>query len=63
MFLYGPITSRKSLVQNGQLAPKSSIFKTAENHDGTQFYMWGQNSNAENLYIVGKEILSGLILS
>ena len=34
----------------------------AENHHGAQFRMWDQNLNACNLYIVGKEILSGLEL-
>ena len=34
----------------------------AENLHGTQIHVWGQNSNAYNLHIVGKEILSGLIL-
>ena len=48
--------------QNGQLAPKSLNFKMTENHCGAYFHMWGQNSNAYKLYIVGKEILSGLIL-
>ena len=28
----------------------------AENHCGTHFHKWGQNSNAYNLYIDGKEI-------
>ena len=27
-----------------------------ENHNGAHFLLWGQNSNAYNLYIVGKEI-------
>ena len=49
--------------QNGQLAPKSPIFKMAENHHDTHFDMWSENSNAYNLYIVAKDILSGLILS
>ena len=34
----------------------------AENHHGAQFRVWDQNLNACNLYIVGKEILSGLEL-
>ena len=46
-----------------RIAPRSLIFKIAENHHGAHFYMWGQNSNNCNLYIVGKEILSGLMLS
>ena len=50
--------------QNGQLAPKFLIFKLAENYHDAHVHMWGQNSNAYNLYIVGKEmILSGLIMS
>ena len=58
------MTSRKILLpQNCQLDPKFSIFKVAENHYGAQFYMGGQNSNAYNLYIVGKKILLGLVLS
>ena len=65
MFLYGPVTSRKFCwkPENRKLAPKSPIFKMTENDHGAQFHMWGQNSNACNLHIVGKEILSGLILS
>ena len=39
---------------------KSSIFKMVENHHGAHFHMWGQNSNAYELHIVGKKILSGL---
>ena len=35
----------------------------AENHHDTHFDMWSENSNAYNLYIFVKEILSGLILS
>ena len=46
-------------LQNGQLAPKSLIFKMAENNHGAIFHMWGQNSNAYNLYIIRNEILSG----
>ena len=42
--------------QNGQLAPKSPILKMAANHHGAHFHMWGQNSNAHNLYMVEKEI-------
>ena len=34
----------------------------AENHHDAHFHMWGRNSNAYNLYIVRKEILSGLIV-
>ena len=49
--------------QNGQLVPKCSIFKIAANHHGTHFYIWGQNSNAYKLHIVGKNTLSGLIFS
>ena len=33
-----------------------------ENHHGAYFHMWCQSSSAYNLYIVGKEISSGLIL-
>ena len=33
-----------------------------ENHHGAQFHMWGQHSNACNLCIVVKEILSGIYL-
>ena len=53
------MTSRKILVETtkGQLVPKSMILKKAENHLGANFRTWGQNSNACNLYIVGKEIL------
>ena len=50
-------------LQNGQLAPKSLIFKMAENNHDAIFHMWGQNSNAYNLYIIKNEILSGLIFS
>ena len=46
-----------------RIAPRSLIFKIAENHHGAHFYSWGQNSNTCNLYTVGKEILSGLMLS
>ena len=49
--------------QYGQLVSKSPIFKMVENHHGTYFHLWGQNSHAYNLCIVRKEILSGLILS
>ena len=49
--------------QNGQPAPKSSIFKMVKNHHHACFRMWGQSSNTYNLYIVRKEILSELILS
>ena len=42
--------------QNGQLAPKMPDFQMAENHYGTHFHIWGQNSNAWKLCIVGKEI-------
>ena len=58
------MTSRKiwGKLLNRQLAPKSPIFKMAENYHGAQFRMWDQNLNACNLYIVGKEILSGLEL-
>ena len=48
--------------KNGLLVPKSLIFRMTENHHGAHFHMWGQNSNAYNLYIAGKEILSGLII-
>ena len=48
--------------QNCQLVSKSPIFKMAENHHGTHFHKWGRNSNAYNLNIVGKKILSGSIL-
>ena len=48
--------------QNGQLAPKFPIFRMVKNEHGAHFYKWGQNSNAYNLYIVGKEHYSGLIL-
>ena len=47
--------------QKGQLAPKFPIFKMAENPHGAQFHVWDQN--VYNLYILGKEVLSGLILS
>ena len=30
-----------------------------ENRRDAPFHMWGQNSNAYNLYIIGKEVLSG----
>ena len=33
-----------------------------ENHHDAYFHMWGQSSNDHDLCIVGKEILSGLIL-
>ena len=46
--------------QNRQLGPKSPIM--TENHNGAQLLMKGQNSNAYSLYVVGKEILPGLLL-
>ena len=49
--------------QNDPLAPKSPIFKMVDNHQGADFHICGQNSNNYNLHIIGKEILSGLILS
>ena len=48
-------------LQNGQLAPKSLIFKMAENNHGACFHMWVQNSNAYNLCTVGKKKFSGLL--
>ena len=47
--------------QNGQLAPKSQIFKMVWNHHGAQFHMWVK-IQMPTTYIVVKEILSGLIL-
>ena len=35
----------------------------AEIHHGAHFHMWVQNSNAYNLCMAGKEILSRLVLS
>ena len=64
--LIQPYDFQKNIGANhkiGQLAPKPSIFKTAEIHHGAHFHMWVQNSNAYNLYMAGKEILSRLILS
>ena len=64
MFLYGPVTFRKFWwkPENRQLAPKSPIFKMTENHHGAQFHVLGKNSNDYKLHIVGKDVLSGLIL-
>ena len=58
------MTSKKILLQTTKLSTsaKSPIFKMAKNHHGAQFHMSNQNSNASNLYIVGMEILSGLIM-
>ena len=53
------MTSRKiwCKLQNGQLAPKSPIFKMVKNYHGAYFHMWDQNSNVYNLCIVEKEIV------
>ena len=48
--------------QNGQLAPKSQIFKMVGNHHGAQFHMWGQNSNACNIYRKGNFIRINTVL-
>ena len=48
--------SRKFLMQ-------TTKWSTSPTPHGSRFNMLGQNQNAYNLYIVGKKILSGLILS
>ena len=59
------MTSVKVLVKTTKWSTGSKIpdFKMAVNHNDVHFHIWNQNSNAGNLYIIGKEILSGLILS
>ena len=44
-------------------AATRGVLRNFAKFTGTYLHIWGQHSNAYNSYIVGKEVLSGLMLS
>ena len=58
-----PYDFQKKFGTEWSTSPKIPNFQNGGKSPRSHFHMWGQNANVYNLYVVEKEISSGLILS